>query len=100
MCARPTKVSVDEQRSISLLGMSNCKMYRSCGLSFGWHSASKHQRVNWIADVGEKDGFHYLTMAFIEGQSLSDWLRGRHPLRQDHAATIIRKLAHALDEAH
>jgi len=57
-----------------------------------------HPHVCPIYDVGEIDGIHYLTMAFVEGKPLEDWLERDLSLRQ--IATLGRKIADALNEAH
>jgi len=59
-----------------------------------------HPNLCPVYDVGEIDGIHYLTMAFIEGQPLASHLRPRRPLPPTQAAAIVYKLALALDEAH
>ena len=52
-----------------------------------------------VYDVGEIDGRLYLTMAYIEGQSLAESTRGKSlPPRQ--VAALVGKLAVALQEAH
>lgn len=59
-----------------------------------------HPNLCSVFDVGEADGVRYITMAYIEGHSLSQVSRrGRqHPERQ--VATLGRKLALALQVAH
>ena len=60
-----------------------------------------HPNICSVYDVGEIGGFHYLTMAYIEGQTLADLIRGNEkPLGQPGVADLIRKLALALEEAH
>jgi serine/threonine protein kinase len=53
-----------------------------------------------VYDVGEIAGWHYISMAYIEGHSLSDVIKanGAQPERQ--VLLLIRKLALALQEAH
>ncbi len=52
-----------------------------------------------VHDVGEIDGRLYLTMAYIDGQSLAESTRGKSlPPRQ--VAALVGKLALALQEAH
>ena len=59
-----------------------------------------HPNVCPVYDVGEIGGVHFLTMAYLEGETLGDVVRRRGPLPQNEAAAIVRKLALALDEAH
>jgi hypothetical protein len=58
-----------------------------------------HPNVCPVYDVGEIDGIPYLTMAFIEGKSLAEFIRAK-PLTPRQAAMLVRKLALALQEAH
>ncbi len=52
-----------------------------------------------VFDVGEIEGRFYLARAYIEGQSLAEWTRGKNlPPRQ--AAALLGKLALAMQEAH
>jgi tetratricopeptide (TPR) repeat protein len=59
-----------------------------------------HPNICPVFDVGEIDKIPYLTMAYIEGPTLSEALRNQGPMPQQEAAQIVRKLAMALDEAH
>lgn len=60
----------------------------------------QHPNLCPIYDVGEIGGVHYMTMAYIEGHLVSEYIRPgkRQPERQ--TAGLIRKLALALQEAH
>ena len=59
-----------------------------------------HPNLCPIYDVGDINGVHFLSMAYLEGHPLSDYLKQsrRQPNRQ--IATVIRKLALALQSAH
>lgn len=59
-----------------------------------------HPNICPIHDVGEVDGVPFLTMAYIEGRSLSDFLKTGKPHPPRQVAKVIRKLALALGEAH
>jgi serine/threonine protein kinase len=59
-----------------------------------------HPNICPVHDVGEIDGVHYLVMAYIEGKPLSDFVRRDKPIPPRQVATIVRKLALALHEAH
>jgi outer membrane protein assembly factor BamB len=63
-------------------------------------AALHHPNLCPVYDVGQWEGVHYLTMAFIEGQPLAELLRGGKGLPARQAATLVRKLALALQEAH
>jgi hypothetical protein len=60
----------------------------------------RHPNLCPVYDVGQIDGVHYLTMAFIEGQPLAGLLHYGQPLPQERAADLVRQLALALQEAH
>jgi serine/threonine protein kinase len=59
-----------------------------------------HPNICPVYDVGEIDGIHYLTMAYIEGKLLWNYIAGGRPLPCRQAAALVRKLALALQEAH
>jgi serine/threonine protein kinase len=59
-----------------------------------------HPNVCPVFDVGEIDGIPYLTMAYIEGKPLAQWVSSGKPLNERQIATIGRKVAEALYEAH
>jgi tetratricopeptide (TPR) repeat protein/predicted Ser/Thr protein kinase len=59
-----------------------------------------HANICPVYDVGEIDGTPYMTMAFIEGKSLSDVIKGKKQLPQREAAQLIRRVALAMHEAH
>jgi predicted Ser/Thr protein kinase len=61
----------------------------------------QHANVCPVYDVGQIDGLHYLTMAYIEGRALADVLQTqKKPVALRQAAALVRKLALALAEAH
>lgn len=53
-----------------------------------------------VHDVGEINGQHYITMAYIEGRPLKDFTRSKKSHSEKQIATTIRKLALGLSEAH
>ncbi len=60
-----------------------------------------HPNICPVFESGESDGVHFLTMAYIEGNPLSDLVApGRPPMPQGEAAEIVAKVALALKEAH
>jgi formylglycine-generating enzyme required for sulfatase activity/serine/threonine protein kinase len=60
----------------------------------------RHPNLCPVYDVGQIGGIHYLTMAFIEGRLLSEYVRPAEPLPERLTATLVRKLALALHEMH
>jgi serine/threonine protein kinase/Tfp pilus assembly protein PilF len=60
----------------------------------------QHPNICPVYDVGVQDGVHYVTMAYIEGQPLSDVIRRGIAQPRRAVASTVRKLALALQEAH
>ena len=60
----------------------------------------RHPNVCPVYDVGEIEGIHYLTMAYIQGHTLSEFIRPGRPLPERQVAAVVCKLAIALQEAH
>lgn len=63
-------------------------------------AALQHPNLCVLHDVGEIDGQLYLTMAYVDGPSLSALLREHGPMEPDQAAELIRKIALAMQHAH
>ena len=63
-------------------------------------AALQHANLCPVFDVGEINGVHFLAMAYIAGRPLNDYLKKGKPLTSRQVATLIRKLALALQEAH
>lgn len=61
-------------------------------------AALHHRNICPIYDVGQIDGQPYLTMAYIQGESLAAW-RGRQTSTANILATV-QKIALALQQAH
>ncbi len=60
----------------------------------------RHTNICPMFDVGEIDGTHFLTMAYIPGKPISSFLgKGKLPAARQ-VALLVRKIALALDEAH
>jgi serine/threonine protein kinase/formylglycine-generating enzyme required for sulfatase activity len=60
----------------------------------------RHPNICPVHDVGEIDGTHYISMAYIEGHPLSAFIRASKPQPERQILIIVRKLAQALQEAH
>jgi class 3 adenylate cyclase/Tfp pilus assembly protein PilF len=59
-----------------------------------------HPNICPIYDVGQIDNIPYLTMAFIEGQTLAEWAGQHRDCPVQDLATLVGTLALALQEAH
>ena len=58
-----------------------------------------HPNIVPVFEVGEQDGLHYFTMAFVDGQTLSEKL-SQGPLPVQEAAELIHRVAKAIAYAH
>ena len=53
-----------------------------------------------VYDVGEINGIHYLSMAYINGRPLGDFISSEDPRPVRQVVSIIRRLATSLQDAH
>ncbi len=60
----------------------------------------RHPNLCAVHDVGQHAGLHYLTMDYIEGKDLSEWLKARQAVDALTVVDLVRKVALALHEAH
>lgn len=60
----------------------------------------QHPSICPVFEVGEITGRPYMTMAFVEGKPLSDFIDPKKPLPVRAALTMTAKLCAALDYAH
>ncbi len=60
----------------------------------------RHPHICPIHDVGQIDGKHYISMAYIEGRPLSAFIQPNKQQSERQILIVIRKLALALQEAH
>lgn len=63
-------------------------------------AALRHPGICPVFDVGEIDGQHYITMAFIKGRPLRDFTKTTRTQGIRQVVRVIRKLAMAMAEAH
>jgi len=63
-------------------------------------AALQHPNICPVYEVTEDRGIHFMVMAFIEGRSLSDYLKKAKRFKVTSAINLVRKLALTLDEAH
>jgi len=59
-----------------------------------------HRNVIRIFDLGQADGFKFITMEYLEGQDLRAVLREKGKLPPEEAAKIILQICRALEAAH
>jgi serine/threonine protein kinase len=59
-----------------------------------------HPNICPVYDVGEIDGTHFITMAYIQGNTLSYFINPDKPQLDRNVANVVRKIANALHEAH
>ncbi len=60
----------------------------------------KHPNICAIYDVGDIQGAHFISMEYVEGRPLTDFISPRKPGRQRATVQLIHKLAVALAHAH
>lgn len=60
----------------------------------------RHANICQVYDVGQHDGQHYISMAYIKGESLADVIESGRQLKERELAGIIRRIARALEVAH
>ncbi|WP_166826103.1 protein kinase domain-containing protein [Thalassoroseus pseudoceratinae] len=61
----------------------------------------QHPNIVSIHEAGEIDGVCYLAAAYVDGQTLAEWLENeKHPIPPRTAAQIIAVLADAVQHAH
>lgn len=72
------------------------RFYREARMAAGL----THPNLCPIYDVNQVDGIHFLTMPFVEGESLAAYLKREGPLPQRDAAELTAILARALAVAH
>jgi len=60
----------------------------------------RHPNICPVYDVGELEGTHYISMAYIEGHPLSDYIDSQNLPAIAAAVRVVRKVAIALHEAH
>lgn len=59
-----------------------------------------HRNVIRIFDLGQADGFKFITMEYLEGQDLRAVLREKGKLAPEDAAKVILQICRALEVAH
>jgi eukaryotic-like serine/threonine-protein kinase len=59
-----------------------------------------HPNVLRVYDLGESDGVKFLTMQYIEGETLADAMRRERPLPIEKALSFFRQMCDALSAAH
>ena len=63
-------------------------------------SKLKHQNLCGVYDVGEIDGWHYISMEFVPGKKLQEFIKPDKPMTEKQAMAVVRKIALAMHEAH
>jgi len=59
-----------------------------------------HRNVIRIFDLGQADGFKFITMEYLEGQDLRAVIREKGKLTPEEAARVIVQICRALEAAH
>jgi serine/threonine protein kinase len=77
-------------------GENLARFYREARIA----ATLRHPNICAVHDVGAIDGRHYISMAYLDGQPLSEIIKTNGPHSERSALYLIRKLALALHEAH
>ncbi|MFN0055065.1 MAG: serine/threonine protein kinase [Planctomycetales bacterium] len=72
------------------------RFYREARIAATLH----HPHICPVYDVGECQGTHFISTAFVQGKPLTHWIRPQKLLSERVAASLVRKVALALHEAH
>lgn len=59
-----------------------------------------HENIVTIYDVDEQNGLSYISMEYVEGDSLEHMLEKRRELSREMLLSLLRQMAEALDFAH
>lgn len=59
-----------------------------------------HPNLCPVYDVGVINDVHYMSMAYIEGRPLTDYVKSDTEIQARQVAAVVRKIAIALNEAH
>src|SRR5208337_1402924 len=59
----------------------------------------RHPNIVSVYEVGEYNGYHFLSMEYVEGRNLADLVR-EHPLPVGRAAGYAKAIAEAIHHAH
>jgi Tol biopolymer transport system component len=63
-------------------------------------AALHHPHIVTIFDVGELNGMHYISMHYIQGQTLIDVMRAEGAMPVERVVEMLKPVASALDAAH
>ncbi|MBC8114656.1 MAG: serine/threonine protein kinase, partial [Candidatus Saccharimonas sp.] len=63
-------------------------------------SKLKHHNLCGVYDVGEIDGRHYISMEFVPGKKLQEFIKPDKPMTEKQAMAVVRKIALGMQEAH
>ena len=63
-------------------------------------SKIKHHNLCGVYDVGEIDGRHYISMEFVPGKKLAEFIKPDKPMTEKQAMAVVRKIALAMHDAH
>lgn len=72
------------------------RFYREARLA----ATLSHPSICPVYDIGEAGGTNYISMAYIEGRPLTDYIRRDKPQPLRHIAKTICRIAMAIQEAH
>jgi tRNA A-37 threonylcarbamoyl transferase component Bud32 len=60
----------------------------------------EHPNIVTIYEIGEEQGTYFIAMQYISGRTVKEIIAQKGPFAPEHALTILRQIADALDYAH
>lgn len=60
----------------------------------------RHPGIVGVYESGEADGVCYIASEYVDGPTLREWMRAKHPVPAELAAKIVAELAAAAHHAH
>jgi hypothetical protein len=60
----------------------------------------EHPNIVTIYEIGEEQGTYFIAMQYISGHTVKEIIAQKGPFAPEHALTILRQIADALDYAH
>lgn len=99
---RATDLQLDRQVAVKVLNSAENDPEAERRFRIEAQSAARldHQNIARVFHVGQDQGWNYIVLELVAGQTLRQWVANRGPLDLKTAIHFFRQLAAALDHAH